>query len=369
MKALVIGGTGPTGPFIVNGLTARGYTTCILNRGAHDTDAIPKEVERIVADPHFPDTLEAALKGRKFDLVVATYGRIRYVAQVTSTLTDRFISIGGPPSYRGMLAPETALPRGMPVPTPEHAPRVESEAQGRFGLLVRQTEDAVMALHDEGRFSATHYRYPVVYGPRQLRANLWPIVQRVLDGRQFITLPDGGLSLVTRGYSENMGHAVLLAVDNPSAAAGQIYNCGDELQLTLRQLVQYVAHVMDAELEVISVPDRFAHASRDFIPFDSTSDHQLLDLTKIQKELNYRDVVPALEAIRDTVRWYIAHPPEDVQSIKEELVTLYDIEDRLKSINDDANAKMAQIPYERGTYHHSYAHPRERGLQKDHLNR
>ena len=36
MKALVVGGTGPTGPFIVNGLIERGYEVTIFHRGTHE---------------------------------------------------------------------------------------------------------------------------------------------------------------------------------------------------------------------------------------------------------------------------------------------------------------------------------------------
>ena len=64
MKALIIGGTGPTGPHIIHGLLERGYDVTMLNRGSRDSDAIPAEVERIKGDPHFPDTLEAALGER-----------------------------------------------------------------------------------------------------------------------------------------------------------------------------------------------------------------------------------------------------------------------------------------------------------------
>src|SRR6202035_191355 len=63
----------------------------------------------------------------------------------------------------------------------------------------------------------------------------WCIIRRILDKRHTILLPDGGLSLMTHGYAANLAHAVLLAIDNPTAAAGQIYNCGDEEQLSLRQ--------------------------------------------------------------------------------------------------------------------------------------
>ncbi len=58
MKALVIGGTGPTGPFLVQGLLHRGYDVTILHRGTHEVAEIPPEVEHIHADPHFRDTLE-----------------------------------------------------------------------------------------------------------------------------------------------------------------------------------------------------------------------------------------------------------------------------------------------------------------------
>ena len=73
--ALVIGGTGPTGPHIVNGLIDRGYETSILHRGTHDSDLIPAHVGRIIGDPHFKETLSEALGDRRFDLIVATYGQ------------------------------------------------------------------------------------------------------------------------------------------------------------------------------------------------------------------------------------------------------------------------------------------------------
>ena len=62
-------------------------------------------------------------------------------------------------------------------------------------------------------------------------------------GRHLV-LPDGGLTLVTRGFSENMAHAVLLAVDHPDVAGGRIYNTGDDRQFTLAQWAALVAAEM-----------------------------------------------------------------------------------------------------------------------------
>ena len=369
MKALVIGGTGPTGPHIINGLLARGYDVTMLNRGSRDMSVIPASVTRLIGDPHFPDTLEEVLTGMRFDVVIATYGRIRYVAEVLVGKTERLITVGGPPSYKGFVRPETMRPVGMPSPVPEDAERVASADEDRFSFLIRQTEDAVMAQHEAGHMNVTHYRYPIVYGPWQVQPqNFWWIMQRCLDGRERVCLADGGLTMATRGYSENMAEAVLLAVDQPENSAGQIYNCGDLRQFSLRQFVQLISEAMDRPLEVISIPDQFASTSRDIMMFRGRSQHQLLDTHKIRQQLGYRDVVDAIAAVEKTVAWVRDNPPEDPDFIAG-IRAHYKTEDQLIKIYDCAASEMASLDHEEGAFHHSYAHPKERGLERDHRNR
>ena len=103
------------------------------------------------------------------------------------------------------------FPNGLQVPLPEDAPQVETEDEFRFGYLARVSEDTIIKDHEAGYYVATHLRYPLIYGPRRLIPMEW----RVMDGRKYIVLPDGGLVLLSRGYSQNMAHAVLLAVDKP----------------------------------------------------------------------------------------------------------------------------------------------------------
>ncbi|MDH4364585.1 MAG: NAD(P)H-binding protein, partial [Acidimicrobiia bacterium] len=76
-RTLVIGGTGPTGPFIVNGLRERGHQVTIFHRGTHEIPEIPPDVTHIHGDPHFTETITEALAGHTFDVVIASYGRIR----------------------------------------------------------------------------------------------------------------------------------------------------------------------------------------------------------------------------------------------------------------------------------------------------
>ena len=111
MNVLVIGGTGPTGPYVVNGLLERGHKVTILHRGTHEVEFI-EPVEHLHGDPHFKETLEETLGNRTFDLVVGMYGRTRYVTEVIKGRTPRFIAIG---AY--------CYKDGLPQPVPETAPR------------------------------------------------------------------------------------------------------------------------------------------------------------------------------------------------------------------------------------------------------
>jgi len=366
VKALVIGGTGPTGPYLVNGLIEQGYDVSIMHRGTHDSDEIPRSVERIIGDPHFRETLRDALQGRTFDLIIATYGRIRYIAEVAGEHTERLITVGGAPCYRGMLQPDALFPAGMEIPLTEDAPKVASEEEFRFGYLVRISEEAVMDGHAEGRFSATHFRYPTVYGPRQITPKIWAIMRRFMDKRPYIVLPDGGLSLVTRGYSENAAHAVLLAAQQPDIASGQIYNCGDEQQLTLAQWIEVVGEEMGGTIEVIGVPDKYAYSSRTLMMFDGPSHHQIFDLFKIKSELGYRDKVAPLEAVARTVRWYQENPPDDNSEIITDLAGHYRTEDAIAEVYRDACERLAAIEHVERDFHHPYPHPKKPGLDRDH---
>lgn len=366
MRALVVGGTGPTGPFIVKGLRERGYAVSIFHRGTHEIDEIPADVEHVHGDPHFRETIDAALAGRDFELVVASYGRLRHLAEALVDRTGRFVAVGGFSVYRGFFEPERLVPAGLAIPVPEDGALVASEAEHRFAWLMVRTEQSVLAAHPR----ATIFRYPYVYGPHQVVPREWSVVRRLLDGRRRIVVPDGGLALTTHGYAENVAHAVLLAVDRPAAAAGQIYNCGDERQLSIAQLVETIARALGREIEQVSLPHALAESTRALAI--GGSHHKLLDLSKIQRELGYRDVVPVEEALARTARWYVDHPPTRGGETEQKLGDAFDYatEDALMDryqASVDALRPLAEAS--RVAIHHPYAHPTEAGLARDHRNR
>jgi nucleoside-diphosphate-sugar epimerase len=367
MKALVVGGTGPTGPFIVNGLLQRGYHVTIFHRGTHEIPEIPPEVEHIHGDPHFRETIDEALGKRTFDLAVVTYGRIRFVAEALVGRTPRFVGIGGVASYRGYMEPYRLFPSGLPVPTLESAPVVTDEQELRFSYLIAMTEQAVMESHPTAAF----FRYPYVYGPYQLVPREWCVMRRILDKRPFIILPDGGLTLATHGYAANLAYAVLLAVDKPKACAGQIYNCGDEQTLTLRQTVEIITKSMNYDWEIISMPNEVATPARP-MAMQETTHHRLMDLAKIKADLDYTDLFTPEEALSKTVQWYLENQPERGGEVEKRLLDPFDYaaEDQLVAIYRESLKRMGTVRFdiERGRPH-PYAHPKEPGQQRDHRDR
>jgi nucleoside-diphosphate-sugar epimerase len=355
MRALVIGGTGPTGHFIVNGLRRRGYDVSIFHSGRHERAEIPPEVEHLHGDPFAPGALEAALGARTFDVCIATYGRLRRLAEAMAGRCGRFVSIGGVPAYRGFMNPELFAPAGLTVPVREDAPLVEHESDDAKGYRIVRTERAVFAAQPD----ATHFRYPYVYGPYQLVPREWCIVRRVLDGRPFIVLPEDGLTLHHYGYAENLAHAVLLAVDRPEPSRGQIYHAADEEVLTLRQVVEIVAGALGRPIEIVSMPWRLAAPARPLLA-QPLPTHRVLDLGKIRRDLGYRDVVPARAALALTARWLAAHPP--APGGQEETVLQdpfdYAAEDRLVAAWRQALASLPEIEWERPPgYTLSYSGP------------
>jgi hypothetical protein len=135
-------------------------------------------------------------------------------------------------------------------------------------------------------------------------------------------------------------------VDRPDAAAGQSYNCGDEQTWTLRQVVEHVARCMGAELEILSLPEAAALPAQPLLAHE-TAHHRVMDLSKLKRELGYRDVVAPAEGLRRTVAWLLANRPEPGGLTEKILGDTFDYtaEDRLAAIARDALARLRAVEY------------------------
>ena len=309
MNVLMIGGTGPTGTAIVQGLLAKSYVVTIYHTGAHEFQ-FSREVEHLHGDPGNPEDIVARLKGRRFDAVINTQGRIRFVADAfkTAAHTDKLVSISGHAVYASVWLPLPTIPSPA-IPIPESDP-LWQDPQTPYRQRTALGEQIVREAQQQGHFETVIVRYPRVYGPRAYGPSEWYFVKRIRDDRKHVILGGDGMTVIQRGYSENLAHAVILALESPKAN-GQIYNLGDERALTVRGIATLIAEALDHQWEMVPMPFAAAPLGDPFAAYG----HTLLDLTKIKTELGYQDVVPVEEATRITARWLYEHPPENEEAI------------------------------------------------------
>lgn len=355
MKALVVGGTGPTGPLVIEGLNERGYKVSILHSGKHEIEfKVP--VEHIHGEPHFLESLKSMLQGYTFDLVIGMYGRLRYVAEAIKGKTPRFIAAGGMPYEVFVNGNNTSS--GVPVLIKEDAKLFRDKEKSAFTYMMTVSEEKVIENHRNGHYNATIMRFPMIYGPRQVAPREWCIIRRILDGRKRIIIPDGGLKLERRGYIDNVAQAVLLAVDKPQISAGQTYNVGDEVIWSVREWVTLIADAMDHQLELANIPFSIARPSK---PYAGRDFHWFPDIEKIRSELGYNDKIPPSEGMSRTIAWYLENIPEQNGEIERALGDPFDYaaEDMLIERYESFIQKIREDLPSGYRFRHAYDHPRK----------
>jgi nucleoside-diphosphate-sugar epimerase len=364
-RALVIGGTGPTGPFVVEGLHERGFEVTILHGGQHEVEFAVPGIRHIHADPHFEETLREGVGDETFELVVAQYGRLRIVADVFRGRTERLVAVGGATALFAPREDERWGPIGRPTLFPDtstvYVRDAGEDARYKLGLRMVEAMEKLFDNHAAGAYTATYVGYPVNYGPRTPGPYDWTVVRRILDGRRSFVLADGGVKLESRVYTENAAHSVLLVVDHPELAAGKRYSVADEVQFTMRQRAEFIARHLGHELELVDLPWEVAWPCYPLYRHDR--EHRLCQSTLVRAELGYRDPVEAGVALARTVDWLVENRPEPGGEIERQVGDpfAYDLEDELVERWRHARAELGVVESPLPEQGHQYRHPKKPG--------
>lgn len=300
MRALVVGGTGPTGVHIVNFLIQGGCEVTVFNSGKHDSGVeFASDVERVYGNPRDEESVSQSIGAREWDVAICTYGKLTMLANQLAGKTKRLVGITGQPVYKG--AARRTPDGGLSLPVREFAPRQYDAANytGRVAL----GEDQLFAQHGAGDFEAVILRYPGIYGPRAPINHEWAVIKRVIDQRPFMIMPHDGVSYFQRGYSQNVAWLVFLAATRPEAA-GNAFNTGDEQVLSARQVAEIIVEELGSSMKLIGIPAEFC---RNIYPLAEKAP-LILDMSKARDLLGYRDVINAEDATRITARWYFENP-------------------------------------------------------------
>ncbi len=182
--------------------------------------------------------------------------------------------------------------------------------QSLFGWLDDAYDKVAVerAVQGDSSLPATILRLPMVYGPGDPLHRFHRILKRIADGRPIIPFEERAAGWRSpRGYVENVAAAIALAAMD-DRATGRVYNVGEVDALSELEWARLIAVVTGWGGRLVTVPAERAPAH--LVSPANLDQHWAADTSRIRNELGYREPVPRPEAIRRTIEWERAHPPE-----------------------------------------------------------
>ena len=289
MRALVVGGTGFIGSWIVDQLIARGDAVTILHRGRKSPDSLPKGAVSVINH----DTLstaapfEAALRYGEPDAVIHVLALFEADAQAAVAAltgrTGRVVVLSSGDVYRA-YGRFTRFEPGPPERTPLRAN--DSALRTQLYPYRTPTTEPGSLLHDydkipiEQRFrdadnlQSVILRLPKIYGIGG-NADLSTVYDFAAHPRW----------RWTHGYVENIAAGVVLAAMHPNSR-GKTYNLGEAVTPTVGE-------------RLAQLPVRRNQSSEDH-PYDFSQDLDY-DTEPMRSELGFAEPVAYEEGLRRTL--------------------------------------------------------------------
>jgi len=323
MNVLIIGGTRFIGPRVARRLVEDGHIVTLFYRGYTEFN-IRATVNHIYGDRRALSSFTSAFKKASPDVVL---DMICYNKREASDLMETFRGIAKRVVVAGSMDVYKAygcllgLESGAFDPTSltEDSPLRESRFPYRSqaanpGDMVYDydkipVEQVVM---NDTKLAGTVVRLPAVYGPGDHRA--FEYLKRMTDDRRAILLEEKHARWRwTRGYVENVASAIALAVID-DRATGRVYNIGESGALTESEWIECIGRAAGWHGEVVTLSKELMPEHLG-VPYNFDY-HLRADTSLIRNELGYSEQVSLDEAMRETVAWERAHPPEPVDETR-----------------------------------------------------
>lgn len=281
---LVTGGTVFVSQYAAEYFLRRGWKVYVLNRG---TRPQPEGVELIRADRH---DLGDVLRTYHFDAVLDVTA---YDAQDVNDLLD---ALGSFDDYI-LISSSAVYPETGAQPFREDAPVGENVHWGRYGTDKIAAEQALHARRPD----AYILRPPYLYGPGNNVYREAFVFDCAMADRPFYLPADGAMKLHFLHVDDLCRFAEILLAEKPTR---RIFNVGNPEYVTIAEWVQrcYAA----AGKSPAFVPVSAEIEQRSYFPFYNYE--YALDVSA-QTAL-MPSVIPLEEGLRESLRWYQAHPEQ-----------------------------------------------------------
>lgn len=314
MKTVVIGGSGHIGTFLIPRLVNAGHEVMVVTRGRrqpYQTNSAWNQVSILTMDraeiektgsfgevirdlePEAVIDLICFNRSSAVQLVEALIGRVRFFAHCGSLWVRSY---------------------GAEVPASEEMPR---NPISDYGRRKNEIEQYLLNLAQTRGFPAT------VLHPGHISAAGWTPVGptashdpeallRCIRGEELI-LPNHGMETVHHVHADDVAQAFQKALERPSHAIGEAFFIGAPHAMTLRGLAEGLAarfgvkanlSFLPADEWIKTVPEAWREDAESHLHHSTCASIQ-----KAKDELAYCPGYSSLDAVEESVRWMLAHPP------------------------------------------------------------
>jgi nucleoside-diphosphate-sugar epimerase len=307
MRAIVIGGTGHVGTYLVPRLVEAGHEVIVVSRGQREPytpHGAWSSVRHVVADRAEEEahgTFGPRIRELKPDIVI---DMICFTLESAQHLVE---ALRG--EVRAFLHTGTCWVHGRTttVPVTEDQPR---RPIGDYGIKKAAIE---AYLHEEARrhgFPAACILPGHIVGPGWVplnpQANFNPQVYTRLAQGEPVTLPNAGLEIVHHVHADDVAQLFMLALANWNAALGESFHALSPAALTLRGYAEAVAGWFGRAPDLGFAPFeswRETVAASDAEASWSHLEHSpnCYSIAKSQRLLDYRPRYTSLQAVRESV--------------------------------------------------------------------
>lgn len=311
MRAVVIGGSGHVGTYLVPALVEAGHEVVNVSRGGrlpYQPHAAWERVEQVRADRAAEDaagTFGARIRDLSPDAVIDMICfRVESARQLVEALRGR---------VQHFLHCGTIWVHGpsVEVPTEETAPR---RPFGDYGIRKAAIEELLLAEARRNGFPATVLHPGHIVGPGWAplnpAGNFNPGVFSDLASGREVALPDLGLETVHHVHAADVAQAFLKAMANRSTAAGESFHVVSPAALTLRGYAGRVAAWFGRDANLRFLPWEEWRKTAGEADAEATWDHIAhspnCSIAKAVRLLDYRPRYTSLEAVREALDWLIA---------------------------------------------------------------
>jgi 2'-hydroxyisoflavone reductase len=308
MNVLVIGGSGYIGSHTVEELLRRGFDVCVFARGTAQHQ-LPSNTHFIKGDRHTAQDL-ARLRLQHFDAVIDINAYTREETQAVIQVLDGYIS-------RFVHLSTLAACQRSTIPIREDDPLVTDPNAG-YAYNKAECERALRWAYAKNRFPFVSVRPTAVYGPRDHLSRENHYLKRILAGDSII-VPDSGALPIWAVYVKDLAK-VLASAATADSVDGKTYNLSQPEIISINAHIANIARIVRLQAATTHIPSRLLERlgfNRAHFPYALPEEELLLiDTQAAQKDLHFSPT-PYLQALRETVEWFLDRGAESEPSIEE----------------------------------------------------